>query len=381
MITVSLETRTTSAGRKRYYFICYDKTRSPKRKSIAAGTTHKSVATKRKRALEAQIENGDFDPWEGPKDVVTIVKAARNYVEDCEARGLRPKTVYIYKSVTRQFVEHVKADTPIDQVTVKQIRSFCNMKHLSAASRRHRYRQVRVFLNYCVRAGLLETNPALEARIPKAKKVAKKLITPADFERILTAIEIDLAEPSPYQRRAGHWLAPMIKTAYYCGLRRGEAIRLRWDDIDLEQNEITIRASKSHDRIIPIASPLREVLIDWMTTSGGHGLVFCKEGGGGFSDGYISRTFNRYAKMAGVKVTAFHGLRHGTATALLAMNVNTRVVQEIMGHSSITITEQYQHVNMSMLRAEMEKAFSTGRRTWSSEFIDPNRISADRQDE
>ncbi len=359
MISISLETRKTSAGRRYYYLICYDKNRSPKRKAIATGTTHKSVAEKQRRALQDAIARGESDPWAEQKPPKNLQDAVLAFVEDAQSRGLRPKTIQVYTHVCKQFLEHAGASTMVPSIDPTVVRSFCVQPHLSEASRAHRLRHIRVFFSWAVKAGLIDANPTTDIGIPRPKKKVQKLITEADLDRILTAISFDLDQPShlSLEERAGYWLTPMIQTAFYCGLRRGEAIRLRWEDVNLEAGLLIIRGSKGGDRVVPIPAILRPVLETWQAATKTEGLVFETRRGGQLNGDYVGRTFARYAKLAGVRVTAFHGLRHGTATALLAKGVSTRVVQQILGHSSVSVTEKYLHVVADLMREQMDQAF------------------------
>ena len=366
MISLSLTTRKTSSGRIYYYAQAYDRTRTPTRKVIALKTTHKAVAEKRLRKLQSEIDGGAYDPWSERRPVLSLGELRDAFLDDAEKRGLRPKTISVYGAVTRQFMEHVGSSVTLDSITGQDVRAFCVQPHLSEHSRAHRLRHMKALFSYARRAGLLTHDPCQNLALSKPKRRTPKVIRPHEVERILLAIDYDLeAKRAFIHREHGSgvpllaWLKPFILLTYYCGLRRGETIRLLWRDVDLEVGVLTVRGSKAGDRVIPLPDVAAEVLGEWRGfTGGGDGPVFPSEGGGFLNGDYVGKKFRTYAKLAGVPVTSLHGLRHGAATALIASGVPTSVVQQILGHSSVAVTEKYLHVAADLMRGEMNKAFA-----------------------
>ena len=342
MIRVTIERRRTSAKRSFYYLVCSRTTPSGRRrKVISTGTTHKTVAVKRQQELELRIVNG-YDPWKPRPDALTLKEAREEFIEDCESRGLRSATIDTYRGVLGQLVEHAGPDVFVADVKMSTIRAFCVQSHLAPSSRHHRLRHVKAFFSWAVKSGLIESNPADGANLPRPQKQTPKFITPSDFERIVTALDYSLTKPGPLppDQRAAYWLKPMVQTAYYLGLRRGEVIRLRWRDVNLEDGTLAVRQSKGGDRHLPIPAELVPVLRDWYAVTGPDGPVFVTSRGTTPEPDYVGRSFRRICKLAGVSTGAFHALRHGTATALLSAGASTRDVQAILGHSNVSVTEK-----------------------------------------
>ena len=370
MISLTLTKRKASSGRVHYYAPAYDRTRTPTRKIITLRTTHKAVAKKRLRDLQSEIDNGEYDPWSKRRPVLTLGQLREAFLDDAEKRGLRPKTISVYSAVTRQFTEHVGASVTLDSVTGQDVRAFCVQSHLSEHSRGHRFRHVKVLFSYAKQAGLLTEDPCQNLALSRPKKRTPKVIRPHEVERILAAIDFDLeAKQAFIHREHGSgvpllsWLKPFILVTYYCGLRRGETIRLLWRDVDLEVGILTVRGSKAGDRVIPLPDVAADVLGEWRELTGGaDGPVFPSEGGGFLNGNYVGKKFRKYARLAGVPVTGLHGLRHGAATALIASGVPTGVVQKILGHSTVATTEKYLHVAADLMRDQMNQAFMPRRR-------------------
>ena len=359
--SVSLTKQKSSSGRAFYYLVVYrNEGGERRRKKIATGTTHKSVAAKKQKALEHRIAGG-YDPFAPPMPVESVATCIVAFLDDCRSRGLRPKTIQVYGEVLRLFESHVGARTMLMAIDANHIKRFCVQPHLADTSQRTRLRHVKAFLNWCLRAGRLDVSPANDVRLAPAKRKAVRYFTPADVERILTAIDYELQQPSgtPQEQRPAYWLRPMVQLAFYLGLRRGEVVRLRWSDADLEEGRIRIRGSKAGDRDVPIPDVLEPVLRDWQDVTGDGDFVFRSIHGTPLTGNYVRRVFAKYCRLAGVSTTAFHGLRHGTVTALLNRGVPSGVAQKIVGHSSIQVTEQYMHLVTDDMRKHLDKAFGS----------------------
>ena len=167
MVRVTIERRRTSAKRIYYYLVCTRTTASKRhRKLIATGTTHKSVAVARQRELELRVATG-YDPWQPKPEALTLSEARTRFIEDCEARGLRPATIETYRGVIRQFANEAGPDVSVADVKTSAVRAFAVQSHLAPSSRHHRLQHVRTFFSWAVRSGLIESNPTDGANLPR----------------------------------------------------------------------------------------------------------------------------------------------------------------------------------------------------------------------
>lgn len=170
------------------------------------------------------------------------------------------------------------------------------------------------------------------------------------------------------------------------GLRRGEAVGLRWEDIDLENQRLTVRqqivrqqgrlvagppkTKSGEDRRVDLDTGTVGVLIahrlraDWQRALLGLAvleadLVFTWPDGSGYSPDYVSRQFKLIAQRAGVPVKRLHDLRHGAASLQLAAGVPLAVVSQRLGHSTISLTaDTYSHLLEGVGRDAAERAAS-----------------------
>ncbi len=175
----------------------------------------------------------------------------------------------------------------------------------------------------------------------------------------------------------------LLTLALTTGLRRGEMLALRWADVDLERRTVTIKRTVDYiprygyveneqkteagRRVVLLPSFVVEMLkqhrveqLEARLKAGGawedRDLVFTDLSGGYFNPRYLEKLMRKVVAEAGLPHITLHGLRHSAATLLLSMGVPLKVVQEILGHSSYSITADiYTDVLPSMQREAMDK--------------------------
>jgi len=239
-------------------------------------------------------------------------------------------------------------------------------------------------LGDAVEARLRSTNPARDlprnAR-PKQRRSGGLYLRYWTAEQLGALMELTRdSEPRFY---------PLARLAAYTGMRRGEVVGLRWQDVDLDAGHLSVRQTitamddpaRRGMRVIhgePKSGKGRRVDLDAETVAllrswkaqqaqdqlalGGawptHGLVFTREDGALFHPDTASTIFDRLVKVSGLPRITFHGLRHTHATILLANGVPVKVVSERLGHATVQITlDTYAHV-MPGLQGQAVNVFS-----------------------
>ena len=142
------------------------------------------------------------------------------------------------------------------------------------------------------------------------------------------------------------YLKPIVLLALNTGMRRGELFSLRWVDVDLGRRQLTIvgaDAKSEQTRYIDLNREAYTLLVEWQKRWGNYQLVFPNPNTGEQFDN-IKSAWNGLREAAGLKNFRFHDLRHSFASKLVMKGVDLYVVKELLGHSSIEMTERYAHL-------------------------------------
>lgn len=151
------------------------------------------------------------------------------------------------------------------------------------------------------------------------------------------------------------YLHSIIVTALYTGMRKGEILSLKWENIDLANNLITIdqtNAKSKKTRRIPVNSVIRKLLLEQRLKSAGSEYVFLSSKGTPYMrQDSLNRAYLLSLAKAEIKGLRFHDLRHTAATRLIELGYSIVAVKEILGHASINTTMRYVHPNESLRTA------------------------------
>ena len=154
----------------------------------------------------------------------------------------------------------------------------------------------------------------------------------------------------------------LITFALRTGMRRGELVALRWQDVDLEAGKVLVRQTiwrgiiglpKNHKpREIPLSANVVAMLKAHRHLRGA--LVFCDEGGEYLRVNKLNRVMETACKRAGLRHIGWHVLRHTFASHLAMRNVPLKAVQELLGHASIQMTMRYAHLSPTVSRSAVD---------------------------
>lgn len=274
-------------------------------------------------------------------------------------RGLAANTLSSYRRDLRRYVDALLARgrTAIGQVGEDDVTSFLaglregDARHppLAARSAARAVVAVRGLHRFAVREGLSAADPARDVRPAAPPRRPPKAIAIEDVERLLAA-----AGPGDTARDLRD--RALLEVLYGTGARISEAVGLEVDDIDL--TDAVIRLHGSRDRAVPVGRYTREALNAYLVRArpalnvrgqGGTAL-FLNARGGRLSRQSAWATLRSAAGRAQLTDVSPHTLRHSFATHLLDGGADVRVVQELLGHASVTTTQIYMLVAVDRLR-------------------------------
>lgn len=211
--------------------------------------------------------------------------------------------------------------------------------------------------------GETPTDPASGVAPPKTPKRLPKAISINDVERLLSAASVG-DTPAALRDRA------ILEVLYGAGARISEAVGLDLDDVDLEHGSVRLFGKGSKERVVPLGSYARDAVTAYtvrarpsMALKGkGTPALFLNQRGGRLTRQSAWAVIHAAAERAGLgaKVSP-HTLRHSFATHLLDGGADVRVVQELLGHASVTTTQIYTMVTVQRLREVFAEAHPRAR--------------------
>ena len=292
-----------------------------------------------------------------------LTRAVRTYLDHLGVeRGLAANTLTSYRRDLRRYVGFLAGHDVdgLDEVTEAMVTSFlvslregdADHPPLSSTSAARTVVAVRGFHRFAVRDGLASTDPAGAVKPPSPAKRLPKALPLADVEAILEAAG------SPGTALALRDRA-LLEVLYGTGARISEAVGLDIDDLDAVDGTVLLRGKGSKERLVPVGGYALDAASAYLTrarpelVAAGKGTpaMFLNARGGRLSRQSAWAVLVRAADRAGVTAAVSpHTLRHSFATHLIDGGADVRVVQELLGHASVTTTQVYTLVTVDNLR-------------------------------
>jgi integrase/recombinase XerD len=262
-----------------------------------------------------------------------------------EIQGKSKNTIKTYSSTIKKFFEFLinngiiitdikSINSSLDKnLVLKFLAELKVKKKLDSNSLRLYVRAISSFLKF-----LDNENLAKQIKAPKVDKRLPKFITYDELNKLLENAE-------NYRDKL------IIKFLFYTGVRVSELIKIKKNDIIFEEGFVKVYGKGGKERIVPVPKELLNELKDYINKINTENIF-------PLSSRQVERIIKNTAKKAGIskKVTP-HVLRHSLATTLLSKGVDIRFIQEILGHSSLNITQIYTHVVPNQLKEIYQRIF------------------------
>lgn len=278
-------------------------------------------------------------------------------------RTLSEHTVRSYRGDLERFLEFLAGEYlgeavesirpgDVEPVAVRAYVAQMRRQGLAPRSQARALSAVKSCFRYACRIGLLDNNPAAGVRAPKLEKTLPRHLRPGETENLLDAPEG--GETLGCRDRA------ILELLYAAGLRVSELVGLDWGDVDIGARVVRVLGKGGKERMVPFGQPAATALREWLgewdaVRSRRTGLdddepVFLNFRGGRLTDRSVRRIVDRHGAEAGVPPGVHpHTLRHTFATHLLEQGADLRTIQELLGHSSLSTTQKYTHVEIERL--------------------------------
>ena len=320
-------------------------------RKTAPGNT-KREAKAYERELLAAIHNGTYGTHE-EKDVPAFTAYADEWLETYVKTHCKPSTLRTRKSALRAHIKPFFGKMKLDEIGKRDIARFKSKlldKELSRKTVNNHLGILSSLLNTAVEWEVIESAPKvtwLKTPDPKFDFL--------DFNEADRLIEA--SEPE---------IRPMVFVAIKTGMRLGEMLALRWQDVDLVKGEIHVQRSATRgkvstpksgrNRVIALSPNTVAVLKKHRPHSKLRGeLVFSNKRGELQTRDMVKRPLKRACRKAGLRHITWHDLRHTYASHLVMHNVPMKTVQELLGHATMEMTMRYAHLSESAKHSAVKR--------------------------
>ncbi|MGD8808682.1 MAG: tyrosine recombinase XerC [Gammaproteobacteria bacterium] len=284
-------------------------------------------------------------------------------------RRLSENTVAAYRRDLESLLEFTRREgvTSLSGLDSWHVRRFAaeHYRHgLSPRSIARRLSAVRSFLGWLVREGVLEANVANNVQAPKP---SRRLPSALDADQVSKLLERSGEDAVTIRDRA------MFELLYSSGLRLAELVSLDMNSIDLGERTLAVTGKGSKSRILPFGRKALDALQQWLVArpeigAQGENALFVSRRGTRLSMRSVQARLGVWSRRQSLPVHVHpHMLRHSFASHLLESSGDLRAVQELLGHSSISTTQVYTHLDFQHLAHVYDRAHPRARRRDTSD--------------
>jgi site-specific recombinase XerD len=283
---------------------------------------------------------------------MTWAESLTAYDRDLSARGAAERTRRAYAVDLGQFVEWAGDRDPGDlrHRDVRRYAAGLSSGGAAPATVARKLAAIRGLFDFLVRTERVGQNPADLVSSPKREEKLPQVLSAEQMRLLLEGIPA--RTPLQLRDRA------MLELAYSCGLRCEEIVNLDLGALDFENELLRVLGKGSKERLLPVGEPARKAL-ERYCERGRHALVadprepalFLSKSGRRLSNSDVTRRLGLWVREAALSAgVSPHSLRHSFATHLLEGGADLRVIQELLGHASISTTQVYTRVDAARLR-------------------------------
>lgn len=283
-----------------------------------------------------------------------------NYLEYCRCqKRLDQKTLKAYRTDLKQFAQQIPAAS-LSALTPDIIENYIAGLHIKYKPKtvKRKIASVKALFHYLEYREIIEKNPFNRLQIKFREPVILPKTIPLHIvETFLSTIYTQqCTAKTNYQKKNALRDAAVIELLFATGIRISELCSLGVNDLNLYDGTVLIYGKGSKERKLQIGNDdvirvLKEYKESYSFEIQSSHHFFANQEGRGLSDQTVRRMINKYTSMAAINLHITpHMFRHTFATSLLEADVDIRYIQEMLGHSSINITEIYTHVAMAKQR-------------------------------
>jgi integrase/recombinase XerC len=244
----------------------------------------------------------------------------------------------------------------VDNITIRGYLGYLHKRNKKATIAR-KLSAVRSFFRFLVKRGVLKDNPADTILTPKQERTIPAYLPVDEMFRLLDSIQTD--NILDYRNRA------IFETLYSCGIRVSELVGMNIFDVDFNAALIRVLGKGNKERIVPIGQKAlgaiknyrQQLKKDCGISADHNGPLFLNKNKGRLTARSVARILDKLVIACGLlRPVSPHTMRHTFATHMLDAGADLRVVQELLGHKSLSTTQKYTHVSIDRLMETYDRA-------------------------
>lgn len=269
-------------------------------------------------------------------------------------KSLSANTIEAYMDDIQKFIDFVQTDSPLS-VTTNDIRLFLDdlneTQNMSVRSQARILSGIKSFFRYLSIHDIIEHDPSEMVETSRLNRKLPTVLTPEEVNELIEAVDLD--NEIGYRNRA------ILETLYGCGLRVSELINLRLTDLHFDESYVRIKGKGSKERLVPVGRCVKDAITLYIhnyrntldINRKDENILFLNRRGKKMTRVMIFTIIKDLAAKIGLKKPISpHTFRHSFATQLIDAGADLKAIQEMLGHTSITTTEIYTHIDREYLR-------------------------------
>ena len=290
-------------------------------------------------------------------DINNILKQFAGYI--LMEKGLSQNTVSAYTSDINFFLDFLKKDSieSFSNITRDDILYYleeCSEEGMESASLARRLVSIKIFFKYLYQEKIISNDITDIMNSPKLWRLLPEFLTMEEVDALLKAFSNKSRDLLIIRNRT------ILEIMYSCGLRVSETVNLKLDNLRFDEAIIRVTGKGNKERIIPLGIPAQRIMLRYiekirpylLKDNPEESFVFLSKNGNKLTRKRIWGIVKEAGKIAGIKKNIHpHTIRHSFASHLLANGADLRIIQEMLGHSDISTTQIYTHIENSRLKS------------------------------
>jgi len=357
------------------YVYFYDSERAPARKNVYMGVVIEenldspvedapaSVVGRFYQEYHDPYMRGAYDPWAPAesRERVRLSEALSRYID---RDGITNNTRRTTRVSVREFESDYVEGSPMAQdVPEEAVRAYVHREEISDSYSKSLYSRLHAAFEWMESEGLIdpEENPVTGVKKPRVRDKTKSFLEPGAWMNLVEEIKRDYRKKVSRDGRHGIkeneliWILPILKFGTATGMRPTEIKNLKVRDLNFEMGRVRVpilEGNKGRGRVVPMCPMAEEIALEQSEGKPGTNYLFSGSRSDQFCTRRLSRNVKKYIEKAdGVSddTDLYTATRHTFASWLAMLGHHATTIKEAMGHSSISVTEDYMHVSPGAL--------------------------------